>query len=337
MTAFPIPALLAETARRRPEVASWIADLPGIVAQLAERWSLRVGKLFQPGGFCSWTAPVTALAGPGTADGGGTAVGDELVLKVGFPFDTGEQRDDAAALRTWDGDGAVRVYGAVETPTATALLLERCVPGSRLRDVLPEPARDVVVTDMPRRLWARASAAWTNDTLTNRAGNGGPGNGGAGNGAPADGGWPFRSLTEMCDAWADQFWQDYAAADPVSRLDPGLARDGIALFRELPRTADRTVLLCTDLHSENILTARRAPWLVIDPKPYLGDPAYDLLQHMINCDDRLVADPAGLCDRMAGLADVDPGRARLWLFARAVRESVGSALLREVAGRLAPP
>jgi streptomycin 6-kinase len=109
VTAFPIPALLAETARRQPEVASWIADLPGIVAQLAERWSLRVGKPFQPGGFCSWTAPVTALAGPGTADGGGTAVGDELVLKVGFPFDTGEQRDEAAALRTWDGDGVVRV------------------------------------------------------------------------------------------------------------------------------------------------------------------------------------------------------------------------------------
>jgi streptomycin 6-kinase len=274
---------------------------------------------------------------PGRRTGAGRpAVGDGLVLKVGFPFDSGEQRDEAAALRIWDGDGAVRVYGSVETPTATALLLERCVPGSRLRDVLPEPARDVVVADMLRRLWARASAARpdgrTNDTVTNRVGN----NGARTNGAPTDGGWPFRSLTEMCDAWADHFWRDYVAADPASRLDPGVARDGIALFRELPRTADRTVLLCTDLHSENILTARRAPWLVIDPKPYLGDPAYDLLQHMINCD-RLAADPVGLCDRMAELADVDPGRARLWLFARVVQESAGSAPLREVASRLAPP
>jgi streptomycin 6-kinase len=332
VTAFPIPALLAETARRQPEVASWIADLPGIVAQLAERWSLRVGEPFQPGGFCSWTAPATALAGSEAADRCGTAVGDEVVLKVGFPFDSGEQRDEAAALRIWDGAGAVRVYGEVETPTATALLLERCVPGSRLRDVLPEPERDVVVADMLRRLWARASAArpdgQTNDTLTDWAGT---------DGAPADGCWPFRPLTEMCDAWADQFWRDYAAADPASRLDPGVARDGIALFRELPRTADRAVLLCTDLHSENILAARRAPWLAIDPKPYVGDPAYDLLQYMINCHDRAGADPAGLCDRMAGLAGVDPGRTRLWLFARAVQESVGSALLREVAGRLAPP
>lgn len=337
MIAFPIPALLAETARRQPEVASWIADLPGIVAQLAERWSLRVGEPFQPGGFCSWTAPVTALADAGAADGDGTAAGDGLVLKVGFRFESGEQRDEAAALRIWDGDGAVRLYESVETPTATALLLERCVPGSRLRDVLPEPARDLVVADMLRRLWARASAArpsgQTDGTLTNGAGSIGAVTGSA----PADGGWPFRPLTEMCDAWADQFWRDYAAADPASRLDSGVARDGIALFRELPRTADRAVLLCTDLHSENILVARRAPWLVIDPKPYLGDPAYDLLQHMINCDDRLACDPVGLCDRMAGLAGADPGRARLWLFARAVQESVGSTLLREVAGRLTPP
>ncbi|HEX6448879.1 MAG TPA: aminoglycoside phosphotransferase family protein [Trebonia sp.] len=323
MSAFTIPALLAQTARRQPEVASWISDLPGIVTGLAERWSLQVGEPFQPGGFCSWTAPAAR---------GSKADGGELVLKIGFPFASGEQRDEAAALRIWDGDGAVRLCEAVEMPTATALLLERCVPGSRLQDVVPEPARDVVVADMLRQLWARASAArsdgQTNDILTDRAGT---------NGAPAGGDWPFRPLTEMCDAWADQFWQDYAAADPASRLDPGLARDGIALFRELPRTADRTVLLCTDLHSENILAARRAPWLAIDPKPYMGDPAYDLLQYIINCDDRVAADPAGLSDRMAGLAGVDPGRARLWLFARAVQESVGSALLREAAGRLAPP
>jgi streptomycin 6-kinase len=146
----------------------------------------------------------------------------------------------------------------------------------------------------------------------------------------------------MGDAWADQFWRDYAAVAPASRLDPGLARAGIDLFRELPRTDADSVLLCTDLHSENILAARRAPWLVIDPKPYVGDPAYDLLQHMINCEDRLTVDPAGLCDRMVGLADGDPGRVRLWLFARAVQElavladSARWPRIGEVARRLAP-
>ena len=108
------------------------------------------------------------------------------------------------------------------------------------------------------------------------------------------------------------------------------------MFRELPETADRRVLLCTDLHGDNILAAQRAPWLVIDPKPYLGDPAYDVLQHMLNCEDRLAADPAGLAARMASLTDVDAARVRQWLFARSVQESVGSPLMHQVAAALAP-
>lgn len=53
------------------------------------------------------------------------------------------------------------------------------------------------------------------------------------------------------------------------------------------------MLLCTDLHGDNILAAQRESWLAIDPKPYLGDPAYDTLQHMLNCEGRLAAHPAG--------------------------------------------
>jgi len=42
------------------------------------------------------------------------------------------------------------------------------------------------------------------------------------------------------------------------------------------------VLLATDLHAGNVLRAQREPWLVIDPKPFLGDPAYDATQHLFN-------------------------------------------------------
>lgn len=140
----------------------------------------------------------------------------------------------------------------------------------------------------------------------------------------------------MCAAWAAEFEAEYAAADTAERIDPGLARAGVAVLRELPASADRAALLCTDLHGHNILAARRAPWLVIDPKPYLGDPAYDVVQHMLNCEDRLAAEPAALADRMAGLAGVDGWRTRQWLFARCVQESVGSPLMQRVAARLAP-
>jgi streptomycin 6-kinase len=43
----------------------------------------------------------------------------------------------------------------------------------------------------------------------------------------------------------------------------------------------------------NVLRAAREPWLVIDPKPFIGDPAYDATQHLLNCVERLRADPLG--------------------------------------------
>jgi streptomycin 6-kinase len=172
---------------------------------------------------------------------------------------------------------------------------------------VPEHEQDQVVATLLRRLWVQPRAAW-----------------------------PFRPLEQMCTAWAEEFERDYAAAGAADRIDPGLARDGIALFRSLPGTARSEVLLSTDLHGDNILAAQRAPWLVIDPKPYVGDPAYDVLQHMINCPGRLAADPAGLANRMAALAEVDAARVQQWLFARTVQESIGSPLMRHVAQRLAP-
>lgn len=95
-------------------------------------------------------------------------------------------------------------------------------------------------------------------------------------------------------------------------------------------------MLCTDLHAGNVLAAAREPWLAIDPKPYVGDPAYDPLQHMLNCDERLRSDPHNLVRRMAGLLGLDPGRVLLWLFARCVQESPQWPSLATVAAAVAP-
>ncbi|MGH8971504.1 MAG: aminoglycoside phosphotransferase family protein [Actinomycetes bacterium] len=171
----------------------------------------------------------------------------------------------------------------------SALLMERSVPGDPLTAV-PSAKQDVVVAGLLRRLWQ-----------------------------PPSPGHQFRPPQQMCDEWVDEY--EAKVARTATALDPGLARAGIALFRALSATTDRSVLLCTDLHAGNVLAARREPWLVIDPKPYVGDPAYDPLQHMLNNDDRLLADPAGLARRMAGLLELDPGRVLKWLFARCVQES----------------
>ena len=138
----------------------------------------------------------------------------------------------------------------------------------------------------------------------------------------------------MCDQWAAELAGKVGGI--AGHLDPGLARDGIALFRELPANAEYEVLLCTDLHAGNVLSAERAPWLMIDPKPYVGDPTYDVLQHLINCGSRLSADPHGLARRIAGLLGLDPDRLLLWLFARCVPESADWPILAEVARLVAP-
>jgi len=41
-----------------------------------------------------------------------------------------------------------------------------------------------------------------------------------------------------------------------------------------PRQA-ATVIVHQDLHGGNILRAQREPWLAIDPKPLVGEPAFD--------------------------------------------------------------
>jgi streptomycin 6-kinase len=90
----------------------------------------------------------------------------------------------------------------------------------------------------------------------------------------------------------------------------------------LSRTGTTEVLLFTDLHAGNVLSGERHPWLLIDPKPYVGDPHYDVLQHLLNCNGSLRADPIGLLTEVADLAGLDAGRVRQWLFARCVQESL---------------
>jgi len=229
-------------------------------------------------------------------------VGDNLVLKVAWRHT--EAAHEADGLRWWNGAGAVRLHAAEQFNDTSALLLEQCVPGTSLAG-RSEPEQDIVIAGLLQRLWRDP--------------------------VPVH---PFRPLQVMCHQWADEFEQRAPGGGAV--LDPGLAREGIGLFRTLPATAERAVLLCTDLHAENVLAAEREPWLVIDPKPYVGDPTYDPLQHLLNCDERLRADPCGLVRRMADLLGLDPERLLLWLFARCVQESPDHPGLAGVARRIAP-
>lgn len=205
------------------------------------------------------------------------ADGTPSVLKLGMPHMEG--RDEIAGLRFWNGDPTVRLLDADDAPNA--LLLERCEPGDSLR-ALSEPEQDVIVAGLLRRLWR----------------------------TPAEG-HRFRPLSFMLSQWRAE-----AISAAARWPDPGLVRAGLDLLATLPQEASRRVLLATDLHAGNVLRAQREPWLVIDPKPFVGDPAYDATQHLLNCDARLRADPAGTIRRFADLLELDYERVHLWTFAR---------------------
>jgi len=185
-------------------------------------------------------------------------------------------------LRFWNGDPTVLLLAADDD--YNAMLLERCSPGTFLRK-LAEPEQDVIIAGLMRRLWRTPPRLH-----------------------------PFRPLSEMIGHWAKE-----TLAASASWPDAGLVREGLRLFTELSADCDG-VLLATDLHAGNVLKSQRAPWLVIDPKPFVGDPAYDATQHLVNCSERLRADPHSTIDRFADLLEVSSERVRLWIFARAAAE-----------------
>lgn len=207
--------------------------------------------------------------------------GTPAVLKLAMPHMEGKH--ESQALRFWDGDPSVRLLDADDE--VGALLLERCEPGTALR-ALTEPEQDLVIAGLLRRLWRMPAVPH-----------------------------PFRPLSAMTEYWSEE---TLAAAGHWP--DTGLVREGLHLFKELPRTAPAEALLATDLHAGNILRSCREPWLVIDPKPFVGDPAYDATQHLFNCEVRLRADPHRTIGRIADLLEVDRERVRLWMFARLAAE-----------------
>ena len=207
--------------------------------------------------------------------------GTGAVLKIGLPHM--EAAHEIQALRFWDGNPTVRLLES--DVDLNAMQLEKCEPGTALRE-RPEPEQDVVVAGLLRRLWRRPAAPH-----------------------------PFRPLSAMTAYWAEET-RTAAARWP----DPGLVQAGLRLMEELSRPSPDDVLLATDLHAGNVLEARREPWLVIDPKPFLGDRAYDATQHLLNCRERIRIAPDVTIRRFADLLEVDAERVRLWMFARAAAE-----------------
>ena len=121
-----------------------------------------------------------------------------------------------------------------------ALLIERCIPGTCLWDAeADEPA---IVAELLPRLWIEPSTPH-----------------------------PFRFLATEADRWAEKVPRRYELGGRP--FEQSLLSFAVDVFSNVDRSA--AFLVNQDLHGGNILRAERQPWLVIDPKPLLGERELD--------------------------------------------------------------
>jgi streptomycin 6-kinase len=170
--------------------------------------------------------------------------GAHAILKVGMPHI--EARYEADALRLLDGQGTVRLLRVSDD--GFSLLLERCVPGTDLWSLNAEE-RDIVACEILPRLWRKPEASA-----------------------------PFLPLTRLVSRWSEEI-PPMAASRGYNSGDVAAI---LGLGRDLAASQPRCALLHGDFHPGNVLAAQRELWLVIDPKPFLGEPAFDLAQWFYN-------------------------------------------------------
>jgi streptomycin 6-kinase len=100
--------------------AQWLDDLPRIVDEIAEKWSLDVKRHF-PNISYNYVAPCNLFHG-------GSAV-----LKIGLPEEKPEISYEAEFLRICDGSAAVRLLNFDEKQRA--MLIEKLSPGKNLKQI----------------------------------------------------------------------------------------------------------------------------------------------------------------------------------------------------------
>jgi streptomycin 6-kinase len=113
---------------------------------------------------------------------------------------------------------------------------------------------------------------------------------------------PFRLLSDEAARWARELPQRYPPSD---LLDAALA-----VFRSVD--AEARWLVNQDLHGENVLRAEREPWLLIDPKPLVGEREIDGVGLLRNA-----AEPRRWVDALVELG-YDRDRLWQWGFAHAL-------------------
>jgi streptomycin 6-kinase len=125
---------------------------------------------------------------------------------------------------------------------------------------------------------------------------------------PADG---FHTLEDEVERWIER------------GLDPDVA--GVA--RDLAASQGEQVLVHQDLHGDNVLSAQREPWLVIDPKPLAAEREFAVAPivrsgELGHSRREVVQRLDRLCDELG----LDRERARWWTIVQTLAWSEGNRI-----------
>ncbi len=212
----------------------------------------------------------------------------DVVLKLGVPRD--EVLSEIQALLIYDGHGIVQLLEAdVEQ---CVILLERLKPGTLLASLSDDEQATSIAGSVMRQLWR-----------------------------PAPPEHQFKSVADWF-VGLDELRQEFGGG--TGPFDARLVAEAEAAASELLASTTEPMLLHGDLHHYNILAAERQPWLAIDPKGIVGDPAYELGAFLYNAlPDELGADDlrrilARRVDQLAEELALDRRRILGWGVAQAV-------------------
>jgi streptomycin 6-kinase len=214
--------------------------------------------------------------------------GAQWVLKAGYP--TPGLVAESEALRLFDGRGAVRL---LQTDLAQGLLLlEQLVPGIPLAQLEDDASATSIAAQLMQQVWRPVPT--------------------------------LHSFPSVAD-WAKGLKRLRAHFNGAyGPFPPGLVDRADSLFGELLASSTESMLLHGDLHHTNILSAGRQPWLAIDPKGVLGEPAYEISAFMTNPFPQLLqyANPERIlrrrADQFAEVLGLERARLTGWAFAQAV-------------------
>lgn len=267
----------------------WISRLPSLLAERIRRWELEVD--LAPGtepwnGYSGIVVPVK------------TATGRRAVLKVAFPYD--ETLLEPAALRLWNGRGAVKLLASDEDSCSS--LLERLdnsralisVPMDAAVEVWGTLMRQLSITPDDRPEWAT-----------------------------------LPSIAHLAETWSDDLparWEELGR--PFSRWLLEAALEVCQTRGAVSRRSSRDVLVHTDLHYMNILgRPGRSDYAAIDPQPSIGEAEFAVAPCLWNrIGDLSRTDPATdlreRCAQLCETAGLDFDVAVQWSIAREVENAL---------------